>query len=88
MPTPDALDRAGLDVSEATMKELLTVDAGEWRGEIASMREFFAKFGDEAPEGDDNPGRRLGEATGGVDQLQGAPHAAAPSSQPGGPLHD
>jgi phosphoenolpyruvate carboxykinase (GTP) len=49
VPKPEALDLAGLDVSEATMKELLTVDAAEWRGEIASMREFFAKFGEKLP---------------------------------------
>ena len=49
VPKPEALDRTGLDVSESTMKELLTVDAAEWRGEIASMREFFAKFGEKLP---------------------------------------
>jgi phosphoenolpyruvate carboxykinase (GTP) len=49
VPKPGSLDRTGLDVSEATMKELLTVDAAEWRGEIASMREFFAKFGEKLP---------------------------------------
>ncbi len=49
VPKPGDLDRRGLDVSEATMKELLAVDAAEWRNELASMREFFGKFGDKLP---------------------------------------
>jgi phosphoenolpyruvate carboxykinase (GTP) len=44
VPTPKGIDRAGLDVSEATMQELLTVNKDDWKGEIAGMREFFAKF--------------------------------------------
>ena len=49
VPTVNSLDRAGLDVSEATMRELLSVDKDEWKGEIAGMREFFAKFESKLP---------------------------------------
>ena len=46
---PEGIDRTGLDVTEATMQELLSVDSGEWKGEIAGMREFFAKFESKLP---------------------------------------
>jgi phosphoenolpyruvate carboxykinase (GTP) len=49
VPTIDALDLAGLDVSPEQMRELLKVDLAEWREEIPLIREFFAKFGDKLP---------------------------------------
>ncbi|MDF2942317.1 MAG: Phosphoenolpyruvate carboxykinase [Herbinix sp.] len=50
MPTSDALDLTGLKgVSEADMKELLKVDNEEWLNEVASIREHYAKFGEELP---------------------------------------
>jgi phosphoenolpyruvate carboxykinase (GTP) len=49
MPTVDAIDRGGLNVSEADMAELLKVDADEWRKEVASIREHYAKFGSKLP---------------------------------------
>jgi phosphoenolpyruvate carboxykinase (GTP) len=49
MPTSDAIDRGGLDVSEADMKELLKVNKDEWLGEVASIREHYKKFGDKLP---------------------------------------
>ena len=48
-PDRDGIDRSGLDVSEATMQALLRVDREEWKGEIAGMREFFAKFESKLP---------------------------------------
>lgn len=50
MPTLDAIDRSGLDVSEADMQELLKVDNTEWLKEATSIREYYAKFGDRLPE--------------------------------------
>ncbi|HPT88023.1 MAG TPA: phosphoenolpyruvate carboxykinase (GTP) [Bacillota bacterium] len=44
MPTVDAIDRTGLDVSDEDMKELLKVDREEWLKEVASIREHYAKF--------------------------------------------
>jgi phosphoenolpyruvate carboxykinase (GTP) len=49
MPTIDAIDRGGLNVSEADMKELLKVNKDEWLGEVASIREHYKKFGDKLP---------------------------------------
>jgi phosphoenolpyruvate carboxykinase (GTP) len=49
MPTEDAIDTTGLNVSAADMKELLTVNKDEWKNEIAGIREHYAKFGDRLP---------------------------------------
>ena len=49
VPAGKAIDRTGLDVSEATMQALLRVDKEEWKGELAGMRDFFAKFGSRLP---------------------------------------
>jgi phosphoenolpyruvate carboxykinase (GTP) len=49
MPTVDAINRNGLDVSESDMKELLKVDKDEWIKEVASIREHYKKFGDRLP---------------------------------------
>jgi phosphoenolpyruvate carboxykinase (GTP) len=50
MPTPDAIDTDGLDVSEADMEELLHVDKDLWLKEVASIREHYAKLGEKLPE--------------------------------------
>jgi phosphoenolpyruvate carboxykinase (GTP) len=49
MPTIDAIDRSGLDVSEADMSELLKVNKEEWLREINSIREHYSKFGSKLP---------------------------------------
>ncbi|MFU0828477.1 MAG: Phosphoenolpyruvate carboxykinase [GTP] [Lachnoclostridium sp.] len=49
MPTEDALDLTGLDISADNMRELLKVDKDEWLNEVASIREHYAKFGDKLP---------------------------------------
>lgn len=51
MPTPDAIDRSGLQnkVSDADIKELLTVDKQAWLKEIMLIKEHFAMFGDKLP---------------------------------------
>jgi phosphoenolpyruvate carboxykinase (GTP) len=49
IPTPDAIDVDGLDVSKEDMAELLRVDSDEWKAEVPSIREHFAKFGDRLP---------------------------------------
>ena len=49
MPTIDAIDREGLEVSEADMGELLKVNSEEWLQEVESIREHYAKFGDKLP---------------------------------------
>ena len=49
MPTLDAIDRDGLDVSDEDMKELLEVNKEDWEKELASIREYYAGFGDNLP---------------------------------------
>lgn len=49
MPTPDAIDTEGLDISEEAMKELLTVNKEEWLEEVASIREYYKIYGDKLP---------------------------------------
>jgi phosphoenolpyruvate carboxykinase (GTP) len=49
MPTADGLDLDGLDISEADMKALLSVDDEAWKAELPELREFFGKFGDRLP---------------------------------------
>ena len=44
------MTRTGLSVSAADMKELLGVNKDEWKKEVASIREHYAKFGDRLPE--------------------------------------
>jgi phosphoenolpyruvate carboxykinase (GTP) len=50
LPTEDALPTEGLDIPDEDLKELLTVDVEEWKGEIQSIRDHYATFGDKLPE--------------------------------------
>jgi phosphoenolpyruvate carboxykinase (GTP) len=49
IPTPDGIEREGLDLPTSTLEELLRIDRGDWEQEIASQREFFAQFGTRLP---------------------------------------
>ncbi|HUY21562.1 MAG TPA: phosphoenolpyruvate carboxykinase (GTP) [Acidimicrobiales bacterium] len=49
VPSTDALDTEGLDMSGADLAELLRVDADEWRAEVPLIREHYARFGDRLP---------------------------------------
>ncbi|HEV7461942.1 MAG TPA: phosphoenolpyruvate carboxykinase (GTP) [Solirubrobacteraceae bacterium] len=49
LPAEGSLDVDGLDVSEEDLAELLGMDAADWREELPSMHEHFAKFGDQLP---------------------------------------
>jgi phosphoenolpyruvate carboxykinase (GTP) len=48
-PNINDLDLNGLDVSDDTMEELLSVDKDLWKQEIAEQKEFFKRFGDDLP---------------------------------------
>lgn len=50
MPTPDAIDTDGLDVTEADMEELLKVDKEGWLKEVESIKEYYKIYGDKLPE--------------------------------------
>lgn len=49
MPTPDAIDTEGLDISESTMEELLTVKNNEWLNEVASIKKHYTGYGEKLP---------------------------------------
>jgi phosphoenolpyruvate carboxykinase (GTP) len=49
LPAPAAIDVEGLDVSEAAMQELLTVDEGLVKEELPAQHQHLAKFGKRLP---------------------------------------
>ena len=49
VPAKGAIPSDGLDVSEADMDLLLAVNPDEWRAEVPSIEEHYAKFGDKLP---------------------------------------
>ncbi len=49
VPTADALNLDGLDIAADDLAELLAVRPEDWRAELASVDEHFAKFGDRLP---------------------------------------
>jgi phosphoenolpyruvate carboxykinase (GTP) len=50
IPTTDAIDRTGLNVTDADMKELLKVDPAEWVEAIEGQEELMKMFGGRMPE--------------------------------------
>jgi phosphoenolpyruvate carboxykinase (GTP) len=50
LPAPGALDLDGLQLSQADLDLLLTVDAPAWKLEADRMPEFFRMFGEHLPE--------------------------------------
>ena len=49
LPKPADLDTSGLDISEADLADLLTVDADAVLREVPQLEEHFARFGDRLP---------------------------------------
>jgi len=49
VPKKSALNVDGLNVTDADLTELLTVNLDEWRTEVGSIREHYATFGDRLP---------------------------------------
>jgi len=49
MPTKADLDLDGLDISDADMDILLSVNNDEWKAELPELEEFMAKMGDKLP---------------------------------------
>jgi phosphoenolpyruvate carboxykinase (GTP) len=50
VPTPDAIDRTGLSLTDSEMAALLKVDPAEWVEAIAGQEELMRMFGDRMPE--------------------------------------
>ena len=49
MPTKESLDTEGLDIPEADLEVLLSVDPEVWREEAGLIAEHFKTFGDHLP---------------------------------------
>ena len=49
LPTPAAIDRAGVEVDDGTMKELVSVSKDDWKKEVDGVGEFFSKFDGRLP---------------------------------------
>jgi phosphoenolpyruvate carboxykinase (GTP) len=49
MPSADAIDTNGLNVSGEVMEELLKVDRDEWLREVESIRSHYASYGPKMP---------------------------------------
>ena len=49
LPTRGALDLTGLDIDEADLETILSVDAEGWQAAITQIREHYAQFGDKLP---------------------------------------
>jgi phosphoenolpyruvate carboxykinase (GTP) len=66
VPTPDALNLEGLDVTPQTMKELMYLNEDDWKKELTEIKPLFEKFGDRLPQAmkEELKGlaKRLGEA--------------------------
>jgi phosphoenolpyruvate carboxykinase (GTP) len=67
LPSKDALDLSGLDLSDSALDVLLGVDVAGWRQEIPLIRQYYQRFGDRTPaallEELDKLEERLSEAT-------------------------
>jgi len=50
LPTPDALDLAGLDLSAENVGQLLSVDIAGWKKEADDIAAYYGKLGDNLPE--------------------------------------
>ncbi|MGL5929160.1 MAG: phosphoenolpyruvate carboxykinase domain-containing protein, partial [Dermatophilaceae bacterium] len=49
VPAPGAIDTTGLDRTEEQVAAAVGVDDDEWRAELPSIEEWFARFGDTLP---------------------------------------
>ena len=64
LPTPDGLNTDGLDIAAEDLRELLTVDAEQWRAQLAQLQAHFEEFGDRLPSRLADELRELGERLG------------------------
>ncbi|MBT8162767.1 MULTISPECIES: phosphoenolpyruvate carboxykinase (GTP) [Arthrobacter] len=49
VPTGESIDLEGLDMTPAEVEAAVRVDAAEWETELASIEEWYAKFGESIP---------------------------------------
>ena len=49
LPTADAINTEGLNLSTQTMRELLSIEVPAWKQELEGLNEYFAKYGSHMP---------------------------------------
>nr|AOE43297.1 phosphoenolpyruvate carboxykinase [Rostrostelium ellipticum] len=49
IPSKNALDVSGLDISKDTLRQLFTIDRNEWLNDLTSMRNYVSQFGTHLP---------------------------------------
>ncbi|MEM9403983.1 MAG: phosphoenolpyruvate carboxykinase (GTP) [Pseudomonadota bacterium] len=49
LPLPDDIDVEGLDISSATLRSLLTVDADQWLDEVDAVSTYLESYGERLP---------------------------------------
>lgn len=49
VPYPDDIDTTGLDLSKPKLKQLFTINKGEWKKELQDQEEFLARFKNNLP---------------------------------------
>lgn len=49
LPRPEDIDLEDSGVDLATLQSLLSVDRDLWKEDVASVKEFYGKFGDKLP---------------------------------------
>ncbi len=49
VPNKEDLQLEGLEIDDATLTELLSIDKEVWKEEVKDQREFFSQFGDKLP---------------------------------------
>ncbi len=49
LPKAADLDLTGLEIDDATLEELLSVDNAVWAEDVKGIKEYFAQFGDKLP---------------------------------------
>ncbi|HET7570925.1 MAG TPA: phosphoenolpyruvate carboxykinase (GTP) [Gammaproteobacteria bacterium] len=62
LPTPEAIDTAGLDIDQATLEALLAISDEQWQKEYEAIGEYFDSYGDRLPEALKEEHRRVSEA--------------------------
>ncbi|HET7307877.1 MAG TPA: phosphoenolpyruvate carboxykinase (GTP) [Gammaproteobacteria bacterium] len=62
LPTPEAIDTAGLDIDRATLDALLAISDEQWQKEYEAIGEYFDTYGDRLPQALKEEHRRVSEA--------------------------
>ena len=64
VPTADAIDRTGLDISDEALQTLVAVEPGDWAEASADQATFFKSLGPRVPKEMFDEQKRLAEALG------------------------